>query len=106
MQPQRHYERRRIGEHTRQQVFAELASPLADRVLAAGKQGRPNAGYVLMTGLFVQVDYAHQFRLGQQAIDLGNCLTANGIAVQVQSGNLPAGKNEAAIRILVGKKPQ
>jgi hypothetical protein len=75
-----------------------------DLVLNRGAD-HPNAGYVMVDGLYVQADSSEAAKLAPVVQKLSVALEYVGLATKAEIGHLPENDNKSAVRILVGKKP-
>jgi hypothetical protein len=74
-------------------------------IVLGGRPGRPNAGYTLVSGLFVQADNSRSSDFGPVVVALANAVIEAGIAATAEIGRMAPGTNNDDIKILVGKKP-
>ena len=73
--------------------------------IVIGRSPRPNFGYTLVIGLYVQADNKHASDFGPIVQALAAILTAEGVPAKPEVGRMAPETNNDAIKILVGKKP-
>jgi len=75
------------------------------RDIVLGRAPRPNFGYTLVIGLYVQADNTHASDFGPIVRALAAALTDAGVSAKPEVGRMAPDTNNDAIKILVGKKP-
>jgi hypothetical protein len=79
--------------------------PWRGKELLAARPGKPATGVTAVIGLYVQADASHSAVFEPAVTAIAGALRDRGLDAKAEVGRMTTNTNQAAIQILVGKKP-
>lgn len=82
-----------------------MHQPWRGKEFLASRPNKPATGVTTVIGVFVQADAARASQFEAAVNAIATALKENGIEARAEVGRMTANTNQAAIQVLVGKKP-